>query len=99
MAFAPQLSATKRLLSSDLIFVPLVLLYLYLLVHSWEPDTLRLILPGSLAEGLTGVHCPCVEPQFVGGRSCLQACSLCSHRSRRWFNALQGAFGRNSCPV
>ena len=70
MALAPQQSATKRLLSSDLLFVPLALLYLYLLVHSWEPDTLRLILPGSLADGLKGAHRTCTKPQTVRQRLC-----------------------------
>ena len=82
MALAPQQSATKRLLSSDLLFVPLALLYLYLLVHSWEPDTLRLILPGSLADGLKGALCTCLEPADRGVGLCLQLCSLCAHRSR-----------------
>ena len=58
---APRHAATRRLLRSELICAPLALVYLYLLLHSWEPDTLQLILPGSLAEGLTGTtllsHC------------------------------------------
>jgi len=58
---APRHAVTRRLLRSELICAPLALVYLYLLLHSWEPDTLRLILPGSLAEGLTGAaplsHC------------------------------------------
>ena len=62
MVLAPQQSVTKRLMSSDLLFVPLALMYLYLLVHSWEPDMLRLILPGSLADGLKGTRCACLEP-------------------------------------
>lgn len=58
MVVAPRHAATQRLLRSELVFVPLALLYLFLLVHSWEPDTLRLILPGSLAEGLKGAAPP-----------------------------------------
>ncbi|KAK9842571.1 hypothetical protein WJX81_006808 [Elliptochloris bilobata] len=51
---------------SDLHFVPLALLYLYLLVHSWEPDTLSLILPGSLAEGFKGGFSPQFLPSLSG---------------------------------
>lgn len=58
MVVAPRHAATQRLLRSELLFVPLALLYLFLLMHSWEPDTLRLILPGSLAEGLKGAALP-----------------------------------------
>lgn len=44
----------RPLLRNDWIFAPLCLLYGYALVNSWEPDTLSLIMPGDLKEGLQG---------------------------------------------
>ncbi|EIE24380.1 hypothetical protein COCSUDRAFT_83684 [Coccomyxa subellipsoidea C-169] len=48
MICAPGWRMTRRLLSSDLMFLPLAATYCFLLSQSWEPDTLSLILPGSL---------------------------------------------------
>lgn len=42
------------MLRSDVIFVPLAVAYLVLLLQSWQPDTLSLMMPGSLAEGFEG---------------------------------------------
>ena len=52
-------SAAATFLRSPLPLVPLCVAYLALLCASWSPDTLSLMMPGSLAEGLaTG------QPQF-----------------------------------
>ena len=52
-------SAAATYLRSPLPLVPLCVAYLALLCASWSPDTLSLMMPGSLAEGLaTG------QPQF-----------------------------------
>ena len=54
MVIAPNWRGTQRLLRPDSIFVPLALMYGVLLVRSWAPDTLALMMPGSLREGFTG---------------------------------------------
>ena len=52
-------SHAARFLRSSMPLVPLCVAYLALLCASWSPDTLSLMMPGSLAEGLaTG------KPQF-----------------------------------
>jgi hypothetical protein len=51
--------ASRNLLRSLRPFAPLAVLYVLLLALSWQPDTLSLMLPGSIEEGLrTGA------PQF-----------------------------------
>jgi hypothetical protein len=54
MLLAPRWQRTRDLVRSALTYVPLALAYTALLVASWQPDTLSLILPGSLQEGLAG---------------------------------------------
>ena len=54
MVLLPKWSVTRRLVRSPLVLAPLGLVYGLLLVWSWQPDSLSLILPGSLADGLTG---------------------------------------------
>jgi len=54
MILAPAWKRTADIVRSDLIFVPVALAYLFLLLHSWQPDTLALILPGNLEAGLSG---------------------------------------------
>ena len=54
MICRPRWPTTKRVTRSSLIFIPVALAYTVLLAFSWEPDTLALILPGSLQEGLSG---------------------------------------------
>lgn len=61
MALLPRWSVTRRLTRSPLVLAPLALVYGLLLVWSWQPDTLSLILPGSLADGLKG--------ELKGGRA------------------------------
>lgn len=57
MLFAPRRRSTVGLMQSDWIFVPLSAMYITLLLQSWTPDTLQLIMPGSLQAGLSGSHC------------------------------------------
>ena len=54
MILAPAWKRTADIVRSDAILVPVALAYLFLLVHSLQPDTLALILPGSLKAGLSG---------------------------------------------
>ena len=61
MTVAPRAQITSRIISTDALFVPLALAYAFLLAHSWQADTLQLILPGSFQEGLSGTS-PCPTP-------------------------------------
>ncbi|KAK9818332.1 hypothetical protein WJX72_010722 [[Myrmecia] bisecta] len=54
MLLLPYWRPTRRIVRHDATFAPLALAYLFLLAHSWQPDTWSLILPGSFAEGFTG---------------------------------------------
>lgn len=54
MILAPHWRLTQRLTASEALFMPLALLYGALLWRSWTPDTLRLMMPGSLAAGVAG---------------------------------------------
>lgn len=54
MAAAPRWEVTRRLVQPLVSLLPLAAAYGVLLAWSWAPDTLQLILPGSLAEGLSG---------------------------------------------
>ena len=56
MIVAPRARVTRRMASTDAVLVPMVLAYAFLLAHSWQADTLKLILPGSLQEGLSGTN-------------------------------------------
>eukprot|EP00882_Tetradesmus_deserticola_P020125 GHRQ01021692.1.p1 GENE.GHRQ01021692.1~~GHRQ01021692.1.p1 ORF type:complete len:175 (+),score=94.04 GHRQ01021692.1:150-674(+) len=60
MAVAPSASITQRSARSSSPLVVLALLYGLVLLASWSPDTLQLMMPGSLQEGLTGGF----NPQF-----------------------------------
>jgi hypothetical protein len=55
MIVAPRAHLTARIISTDALFLPLALAYAFLLAHSWQADTLKLILPGTLQEGLSGM--------------------------------------------
>lgn len=55
MIAAPRARVTHRIVSTDALFVPMALAYAFLLAHSWQADTLKLILPGSLQEGFSGI--------------------------------------------
>ena len=57
MLFLPRHRVTVSAMHSDWIFVPLSIMYAALLLQSWTPDTLKLIMPGSLQAGLAGC-CP-----------------------------------------
>lgn len=57
MVFLPRHRVTVSVMHSDWLFVPLSIMYAALLLQSWTPDTLQLIMPGSLQAGLAGC-CP-----------------------------------------
>lgn len=54
MMLLPKWQKTRQIISSAKSYVPLALAYTALLIASWQPDTMSLILPGSLNEGLSG---------------------------------------------
>ncbi|GIL74881.1 hypothetical protein Vretimale_2460 [Volvox reticuliferus] len=64
MVLFPRKSA--GIFSSAWPFIPLVLAYLLLLVLSWSPDTLQIMMPGSLKEGLSGGFNPQFFPRLEG---------------------------------
>eukprot|EP00884_Botryococcus_braunii_P021381 jgi/Botrbrau1/7927/Bobra.9_2s0091.2 len=66
MLVAPRSKRTKKVASSNLIFVPIALAYGYLLFYSWQPDTFSLILPGSLKAGFSGGFKPQFMPSIAG---------------------------------
>lgn len=54
MIVYPRAKITKDLINSDILFIPLCLMYFYVLIQSWQPDTLSLMLPGDIKEGFKG---------------------------------------------
>jgi len=52
MAIAPRTKLAQGLARSPVTIVPLAIAYACLLIASWEPDTLQLMMPGSLDAGL-----------------------------------------------
>ncbi|KAJ9534796.1 hypothetical protein QJQ45_017216, partial [Haematococcus lacustris] len=60
MVLTPRLRAVQQLMTSLWVFAPVALIYLGLLAYSWTPDTLSILFPGSLQEGLSGGF----KPQF-----------------------------------
>ena len=54
MLLLPRRRVTISIMHSDWVFVPLSIMYIMLLAQSWTPDTLQLIMPGSLQAGLSG---------------------------------------------
>ena len=62
----PPVAWRRAVVASLWTYAPLALLYLALLCLSWQPDTLSLMLPGSLEEGMrTGA------PQFFPQLACI----------------------------
>lgn len=53
IAVAPFSRGVVRYLRHDAVIMPIALAYSLLLLRSWQPDTLSLIMPGSLAEGIS----------------------------------------------
>ena len=51
---APRWVATRRLMRSGAVLLPLGLAYGLLLAWSWRPDTFSILMPGSWADGLRG---------------------------------------------
>jgi len=64
MILRPRWEPTRRLMQSYLPFIPMAGLYLYMLMRSWTPDTLQLMLPGDLALAAQG-------PQFFPRLDCI----------------------------
>ncbi|KAL0018452.1 hypothetical protein WJX77_012398 [Trebouxia sp. C0004] len=52
MLFLPNKRATVSIMHSNWMFVPLSTMYIALLIQSWTPETLQMIMPGSLQAGL-----------------------------------------------
>lgn len=66
MVLLPRWSVTRRLVRSPLVLAPPGAVYGLLLIWSWQPDSLSLILPGSLADGLKGGFSPQFMPSLAG---------------------------------
>ncbi|KAL0054143.1 hypothetical protein WJX82_004470 [Trebouxia sp. C0006] len=66
MLFLPNKRATVSIMHSNWIFVPLSITYIALLIQSWTPETLQMIMPGSLRAGLTGKFNPQFVPKLEG---------------------------------
>ena len=54
MLVAPQHRPTRSAAASNLCLVPVAVCYAVLLCQAWSPDSLSLILPGSIQDGLSG---------------------------------------------
>ena len=63
MLAAPSWKRTMRIMQTELIFAPIALSYLVLLLQSLQPDTIQLLLPGSLEAGLQGGQHPASSSQ------------------------------------
>ncbi len=61
MILAPQLQIVRSTMRSLWVFLPVALGYLALLVYAWSPDTLSILLPGSLSDVMKGS----LGPQFI----------------------------------
>eukprot|EP00873_Tetraselmis_striata_P005178 jgi/Tetstr1/425442/TSEL_015889.t1 len=59
MAVAPQRQWVRSTIESLWFIAPVALAYLFLLAISWQPDTLSLMMPGSIEEGIASG-----KPQF-----------------------------------
>lgn len=66
MAILPPVRPVRRAVEQGIFILPLALAYATLLVHSWQPDTLQLLLPGSLAAGFSGGFNPQFFPSLQG---------------------------------
>lgn len=66
MALLPATRVVRQTIERGVLLLPLALCYGVLLVHSWQPDTLSLLLPGSLAAGLSGGFSPQFFPSLAG---------------------------------
>ncbi len=66
MAIIPPARPVRRAVDKGVYLLPLALVYGYLLIHSWQPDTLQLLLPGSLAAGFSGGFNPQFFPSLQG---------------------------------
>ncbi|DBA73881.1 TPA: hypothetical protein ACH3X2_009532 [Trebouxia sp. C0005] len=66
MLFLPNKRVTVSTMHSNWIFVPLSIMYIALLIQSWTPETLQMIMPGSLQAGLAGKFNPQFFPKLEG---------------------------------
>jgi len=66
MILAPRASVVRKTMRSYWVLAPLALIYLALLAYSWSPDTLSILMPGSLADGFTGGFNPQFFPKLSG---------------------------------
>lgn len=66
MVLLPATRAVRQTIERGVPLLPLVLCYGILLAHSWQPDTLSLLLPGSLSAGLSGGFNPQFFPSLSG---------------------------------
>jgi len=66
MMFFPAWSKTRQLVTSPWSITPIAVAYGILLGWSWQQDTLKLILPGNLADGLKGGFKPQFFPSLAG---------------------------------
>lgn len=63
MAVAPQRQWVRSTIESLWFIAPVALAYLFLLAISWQPDTLSLMMPGSIEEGIaSGDFAPLKPP-------------------------------------
>ena len=65
MALQPHAELTSRLLRGGKVLVPFALLYAVLLVSSWTPQSLELLLPGSLKVGVEQLRLGNMTLQFL----------------------------------
>lgn len=82
MILLPRALAVRRFMQSYWAFAPLALAYAALLAYSYTPDTLSLLLPGSLEAGLTGARAPPVH-EAAASCSCAAVGASCCKPPRR----------------
>lgn len=66
MILLPATRVVRQTVERGVLLLPLALCYGYLLARSWQPDTLSLLLPGSLSAGLSGGFNPQFFPSLAG---------------------------------
>lgn len=66
MLVLPRVRPVRDFIRSNLVFIPLGLAYAALLAQSWSPDTLSLMMPGSLDQAFTGGFNPQFFPKLEG---------------------------------
>eukprot|EP01024_Parvocaulis_polyphysoides_P032658 TRINITY_DN2921_c0_g1_i3.p1 TRINITY_DN2921_c0_g1~~TRINITY_DN2921_c0_g1_i3.p1 ORF type:complete len:241 (+),score=5.39 TRINITY_DN2921_c0_g1_i3:26-748(+) len=90
MIFTPGWFTIRRIMRNLMCLFPLIALYCYLLIKSWQPDTLQLMMPGSLQEGISK---GAINPQFFPTASTIS--TLLSRQltaASLWIHLLVGNF-------